>query len=432
MLPRDILARIIKDFQEVEIPDLIEREYEIPLELPIKRVISIIGPRRSGKTYLFFQLIKKLIEKGINRERILYVNFESDILMNATLDDLCKILEIYYEIYPENKGKKVWLFLDEIQNIPGWERWVRSVLDRENVQVYVTGSSSKLLSKEIATQLRGRSLTYRIFPFSFKEFLKARKFESKHYLSSSEKARLLNLLSEFLEYGGYPEAVIYSKERDKILGEIIEVTFYRDLIERHRIKNLKLIRLMFSQLVSSKYFSVHKFFNFLKSQGLKISKNTLYTYLDYFHDSLIVFPLKKFSFSCRKIEQSIPKIYVADNGILKRYGIEDKSKFLENLVFLEFLKLGEEENNTLFYFSSNNSEVDFVVKRGGKIEKLIQVSYDVENYEVREREIKSLLKASKELKCKNLVVITWDYEAEEMFKNRKIKFIPFWKWILNF
>jgi predicted AAA+ superfamily ATPase len=421
---------MIKDFQESELPKLVKRDLRIEADLPIRRAISIIGPRRAGKTFFMFQVIGELLRNNIDKSRILYVNLESDLLIGCTIEDLRSMLNIFYEIYPENKRQKVYLFLDEVQNVPYWERFVRSVVDSERIQVYVSGSSSKLLSMEVATSLRGRTLPYYIYPFNFKEFLRAKGFEAEKYLSSLKKAMLLNLLQKYMR-GSYPEVVLFENEREKILKEIFEVTIYRDIIERFKVRNIRVLRLMVKSLVSSTYFSIHKFYNYIKSLGMKVSKNTLYNYVEYFSDSLVLCTLRKYSRSYKEVEQTIPKIYLVDNGLLIVNGVESTSRLMENLVFSELLKKGFTPNENLFYFSSNNKEVDFVIKSGGKVKQLIQVCYNIEDFDTKEREISALVKASKELDCSDLTVITWDYEGVEKHDGRRIRFLPLWKWLLE-
>lgn len=431
MIDRETLAQIILDFQKAKLPELIPRELELNMEIPIKRAVVILGPRRCGKTYYLYFLIKKLLEKGIKKERILYINFEDPKLYGMELKDLINLLDLFYEIYPQNKNKRVWFFFDEIQNAENWELFIRNILDKEKVYLFLCGSSSKFLSKDVATSLRGRTLSYLILPFSFAEFLKAKNIILKKYLSSEEKFRLLNAFREYFNFGSYPEIVIFPEEREKIIQEIVEVTIYRDLIERCKVRNIKVVKLMFNYLVKAKEFSINKFYNFLKSLNIKVSKNSLYNYLDFFNDAFIFFPLRKFSYSLKEIEQSIPKIYTVDNGIIENIAGNERGKKLENLIFISLLRKGYEPNKNIFYFKLNNNEVDFVVKKRERFLYLIQSCFNINDYQTKEREIKALIKASHLLKCNNLIIITFDYEAEEKTENKRIKYIPVWKWLLS-
>lgn len=409
-------------------PKIIERDIEIPTDIPIKRVIAIIGPRRAGKTYSMFQLIKQ-IGKKIPKNRILYIDFEDDRLINADVKDMRNMINIFYEIYPENKNNKVYLFFDEIQNVENWEKFVRAVMDSEKAQIFVSGSSSKMLSEEIATSLRGRCLTYKILPFSFAEILKAKNFARKKFLSSGDKARLLNYLNDYLYYGGYPETVLFPRERRKIIEEILNTTIC-NIIERYNIRNIKIAKIMLNHLFASKIFSVNKFYRFLKTKGYRVSKNTIYDYFEYFCDSLVVYPLRKYSVSYRKIESSLPKIYMISNGLLSVANITDKGRLMENMVFVELLHHNYKPNENIFYYSTNSGrEVDFVIVKNKKVKQLIQVCYDLSDYDTKEREISALIRCSDELKCDNLLVISYDYENLEDFDGKKIKFIPLWKFL---
>ncbi len=430
MINRDILIRLIRDFQEKKLPEILKRDISIDINTRLKRVITLVGPRRSGKSFLMFQLIEELLANKTEKNRILFINFENDLLVGCDAVDLRNLLDLFYEMTPDNKNNKVFLFFDEIQNVSGWERFVRTIIDSENAQVIISGSSSKLLSKEVATSLRGRALVYYVYPFSFYEFITAKNFKPPKYLSSSEKARMLNLLGQYLK-GSYPEAVLFEEQRDKILSDILDVVVYKDVIERFGVKNQKLLRLLLKALINSKYVSVHKFYNFIKSIGIKASKNTLYTYLSYLLDSMVVFTLHKYSKSYKELEQTVAKTYFSDSGMLYVNGIDDIGRVMENAVFLQLLRMGVTLDRELFYFSDVSSEIDFCIKHGRAVTQLIQVCYDTSNLETKDRELKALLSSSKKLTCNNLLVITWDYEAEEKIKGKKIKFIPLWKWLLN-
>jgi len=426
MISKDKWAEIIKDFHDKEIPLAIARDIKININQDIKRAISLIGPRRAGKTYETFLLMAEILREN-DKKRILYVNFERADLGIIDYADLSIMLETFYELYPENKKEKIWLFLDEIQNVSGWERFVRTCLD-EGIKVFITGSSSKLLSKEIATSMGGRNLSYKVFPFSFSEFLHAKDFEIKKFYSSSEKSRLANFLEEYLKYGGYPEAVLYKDERDKILRDIFDTAILKDVVERHKIRNNAVMKTLIKSLLSSKEFSVNRFYNYLKSQGIKIGKNALYNYLEYLEDAFFVFSLRKFSLSYKKSEQSLPKIYFIDNGLLSINGIDDKGRLMENLVFIELARRGLDIS---YYQTPLKEEVDFLIKEGKKVKELIQVCYSTEDFMTFQREVSSLLKAGKEFKCNNLIVITKETEKEENSAGKKIKFIPLWKWLVG-
>lgn len=429
MISKRIWGELIKDFQERRLPEPVERDLKYPLETPLNRAVVFSGPRRSGKTYLMYIGIKELLARGEDRDQILYVNFEDIRLAGANAQDLNDLLEVYFEIYPENRTKKVWFFLDEVQVVPDWERFVRTLVDMENMNVFVTGSSSKLMSKEIATSMRGRSLTYDVYPFSFAEVLRADGIEHEEYLSLTQKAKIVRKLEDYVRYGGYPETVIYREEWERILREILDVTIFRDIVERYDVKNIKVLKIFLNAIFNSKEFSIHKFFNFLKSQGTKVGKNTLYNYFEYFADSFIVFPLRRFSYSYKDVESSIPKIYLVDNGLLSLQGIRDMGRLIENIVFVELKRKGIKD--FFYYRSTSDREVDFVIRDGKTVKELIQVCYDIDNFSTKERETRALLNGSKELNCDDLLIITWDYEAEEDVSGKMIKYIPLWKWLIE-
>ena len=426
MISKEKWAEIMKDFQEKKMPSIILRDQVIKLERDMKRAVSIIGPRRAGKTYEMFFLITQIREKH-GLDKAVYINFERADLGNVSSDDLVIMLETYYELHPQNKDKKIWLFLDEIQNVAGWERFVRSCLD-EGIAVFLSGSSSKLLSKEIATSMRGRNISYNMYPFSFKEYLSAKRFEIEKFYSSGEKATLSKLFEEYLVSGGYPETAIYSEEKDKIIKDIYDTTIYKDVIERGKIRNTKALKTLMSALLNAKEFSIHKFYNFTKSQGIKISKNLLYKYIDLLNDAFFVFLLRKHSLSYKKSEQSLPKVYFIDNGLLTLNGIDDKGRLLENLVFLELIR---RDKDIAYYQNSLKEEVDFVVKEGKKVTQLIQICYDAENFMTRDRELRILIKASDEFKCKELVLLTMHEEKEEKISGKTIQVKPVSKWLLE-
>jgi len=438
---REEVKEYLLDFQKRQLPELVERDLEIGKS---RRVKSIIGPRRAGKTYFMYQRIKELNIAGVRRNNILYLNFEDPRLIDISFKEIREIVKLHWQLYPSSMKKPLHIFIDEPQNIKNWEIATRTLHD-EGFNIFLTGSSSKLLSREIATSLRGRTLSYTMLPFSFKEFLRMVNTERlidtefnqlKLMLNSKEKSSLLNLLNEYLEFGGFPELVLEknAENRLKMINEYFDLIVYRDIVERYRIKNTQLIKWLIKSLISSfsKEFSVHKVYLTLKSRGIRVSKNTLYSYLSMLEDSLFAFFVPKFGHSIRKGEFSINKAYLCDTAFARLTGVtKDQGRKMENMVFLE-LERRKQPLTRIFYFKNQlKEEVDFVVRDGTKVKQLIQVCYNIEDSDVKKRELRALLKASKELKCRNLLVITWDYEAAETVKGRRVKYLPLWKWLLE-
>jgi len=290
------------------------------------------------------------------------------------------------------------------------------------------------LSKEIATQLRGRSINVVVFPFSFKEFLRIKNFKFKEIYSSYEEAKIKNLLRNYLNTGGFPQVVLKEIAKKTFFREYLNVVLYRDLVERYKIENPEVARFLLYSAVQSftKEFSLNKIYRQLK-QKTEVSNKTVYAYSTYLGEIFFAFFLRKFHFSHKKSLLSMPKIYINDNGLASNLGFfPDIGKLMENLVFLELKKKELEGEYEIYYWRDyRQKEVDFVIKEGLKVKQLIQVTYAFARDEIDKREIKSLLKASEELKCKNLFVITWDYENEEKIDRKRIKFIPLWRWLLS-
>nr|CBH37546.1 conserved hypothetical protein [uncultured archaeon] len=415
----------IEDWYRKESPFLVPRELKTT-QIQGK-VISIVGPRRAGKTYYFFQLMEPV------KEVSLYLDFEDSSLLTVKFDEVLEIVNLFAEI----TGKEPeYIFLDEIQNMDKWETAVRTLLDRTPYNIFVTGSSSKLLSREIATQLRGRSLTYVLLPFSFSEFLKAKKIELKNVFTQIEKATIKKWLREYLELGGFPEIVLKEDLREKILKEYFDTIFFRDFVERHELKSFEVARFIFSFVFQnfSSEISVNKIVNFLKSEGKKFGKNTVYSYIEKLQDTQAVFFVKRISGTVYVKESWPRKVYICDSGIstLFRFS-DDTGRLMENAVFLELKRMQNERPmlDIYYYRDYQQREVDFVLKEGLAVKQLIQVTYAADRAEIGKREVDALLKVSSEFECKNLVMITWDYEAELNVEDRTIMCIPLWMWLIR-
>lgn len=426
MINKEFWIERIRNWNDTSFPLLLPRLNEIPLELKINRAFSLIGPRRAGKTSELL-LLAKIISEKYGKDKTFFINFERPDIGVLNSKELVLILEAYQQVFPKNKKEELWLFLDEIQNVLNWELFVRMCID-DKIKVFISGSSSKLLSKEVATSMGGRNLSFNVLPLSFKEFLNFKSVKLPNFLSSNEKAIVTNLFDEYLNFGGYPEVVLFPTEKEKILRDIFDTAILKDVIERNKIRNTFLIKTLISALISSKEFSSNKFYNYLKSQQIKSSKDAIYKYMSYLEDSFFIFTLKKFNLSYKKSEQTLPKIYFIDNGLLKVNSIDDKGRLLENLVFVELFRRGYD---IAYFQNQSKKEVDFLIKKGKRIEQLIQVSYDLSNFKTKDREIQSLIIASKDLNCKNLLILTMSEEEEIMVEGRKIVIKPVWKWLLD-
>jgi len=414
----------IEDWYTKNLPPLVERELSVK---PVKdKVISIAGPRRAGKTFYFYQLMRG------NKESCLYLDFEDSALIDVKFDEVLDVINLF----TETTGRvPTDIFLDEVQRVEKWETIVRTLLNRGGYRIFATGSSSKLLSREVATQLRGRSLTYLLFGFSFREFLKAKGVELEEVLSGLEKAKIRNLLREFLEFGSFPEIVL-KEDKEKILKEYQDTIFFKDFVERHELKSLEVAKFVFSQVLQSfsHEFSVNRLVNLLKSNSIRMGKNTVYDYVEKLQDTLAVFFVKKYSEKISLRESWPRKVYICDTGISKAVRFsEDFGRLMENIVFIEEMrKINDNPLLEIFYWKDRQqNEVDFVLKEGQKIKQLIQVTYANGRDEIERREIRALLKAGVELRCKDLLVVTWGYDDELEIENEKIKFTPLWKWLIT-
>ncbi|WP_456393915.1 ATP-binding protein [Thermococcus sp.] len=418
MIERETWAEVILDYRSLPF-DGVEREIDVRIPTT-QMALAIIGPRRVGKTYLMRQIIEKLRSEGIPEENIAYVNLEDPRLVGTSLEDLMVLLEVLREM----GGEKLHIFLDEVQVVDGWERFVRYLLDTGN-RVFVSGSSSKLLSKEIATQLRGRSIAVHVFPFSFGEFLRARGFAPKRYLSSAKKAELRRLLLEYLEWGGYPEVVLNPHLRIEILRGILDLTIYRDIVERWEVRNLSALRLLLKILARSSHLTLTKAYSTMKSLGVSIGKGTLADYLEYLSDAFILHRLPPYVRSYKKAELLGFKPYLVDNGLLRITGVKDKGRLLENLVMVELLRRGFEPGEDLFYVPGDGWEVDFLAG-----DELIQVSYELHTLN-GERELKALLNATKRVDAERLTVVTFAGKESVELNGRRIDVVPLQDWLLR-
>ncbi|MCF6185827.1 MAG: ATP-binding protein [Bacteroidales bacterium] len=421
------LKEIILENQNKEFPVVISRNIEIPLNLNI--IITLIGTRRSGKTYILYQKINELIKSGIKTEQILFLNFEDERLKLDT-ENLDQIIQAYTELFPEIDIKNTYFFFDEIQNVTGWEKFVRRIFDTKSRHVFITGSNSKLLSTEIATELRGRTITYTVYPLSLSEYLDFHKISKKLY-PQKNKSKVIHYTQKFLTEGGFPETVFFDKQsRLKILQQYFNTMIFRDVVERYKISDVGTFKFFLKKIFAgvTKPFSINKAYSDLKSLGYKISNKYLYEYFDYCNTVFISQSINKFDFSEIKQEKSEKKIYVIDNGLLSAIEFSvsrNNGKLLENMVALEFMKAEKE----IFYFKKNK-ECDFIVKDKNAFLP-VQVSYEISNNDTKQRELKGLAEACKYLNLNKGIIITFDQEEELTYKDIDVSVIPVYKYFLE-
>lgn len=423
---KEIFKTLIVRSQEQEYKNIISRDIDFPLES--KKIISLVGVRRSGKSSIFFDTIETL-RKSVPKDRIVYINFEDDRVFPISLENMDSLLSAYYELYPENLDKKVYFFLDEIQNIPNWEKFIRRVYDTQDIQLFITGSSSKLLSTEIATALRGRTLSFEVMPLSFREYLRFKNIQIKQYSQKSESL-IANALEHYIRSGGFPENSFLDTERvRKNLHEYSELIMFKDLIERYSLSNSFLLKYLLKYCfvnISTKV-SINKLFNDFKSQGVSLSKNTLYEYFSLLQESFVIFSISKKSNSIKEQFVNPKKIYSIDVGfknIMDYNPQKDIGRILENIVYLELRR----QNKELYYFEKKQ-EVDFFYEdSNGK--NLINVCLDMNSPTTKKREIEGLMEGMDQTNSDNATIITKN-ESHRIEKDGKlIEIVPLWKWLI--
>ncbi len=414
-----VIARQREEIRELLTQPLVRRDAESRLKTLVEKQITkvITGIRRSGKSTLAVLVLKN--------KKFGYVNFDEKELCEVTLDEILSALN---EIY----GKTKLLLLDEIQNVDEWELWVNS-LQRRGFNLIITGSNARLLSKELADRLTGRYIKFENFPFSFNEFLKWKKFRKKgSELLAEKEGEAKKLLREYIHLGGFPEYLVKGLG-ESYLKTLFDAIIYKDIIKRWKVKYPTKIEDLGRYLMSiySREYTATKLKNLL---GFR-SVFTVQKYVKYLEEAYLIFSLERFSWKKKAFLKAPRKVYVIDLGMknaLEGFSTEEIGRDMENLVFLQLKVNGLAENKEIFYFKDQQGkEVDFVVKEGLRIKQLIQVTYASSLDEIDKREINALIKASDLLKCKNLLIITWDYEDEKEIKGKKIKFVPLWKWLLQ-
>lgn len=388
-------------------------------QISLSHAVVISGIRRSGKSTLLNQIISNCYEKGVY-----YLNFEDERLVDFAVADFNNLYETFLELYGERKV----FFLDEIQNVPKWEIFVRRMQDK-GCKFFITGSNASLLSKELGTKLTGRCVSIELYPFSFVEFLSFKGYKlQKNALSyTAERAAIKKHFAEYLKHGGMPE---YLKYKDPtLLKRVYEDILYRDIVARYDIKQVKVLRELGLYLLSN-IGGLFSYNNLKKVLGVG-SMNTIKSYADFLENSFLMFLINRFSYSLKQQFVANKKIYCIDNGLAESVAFQfskNKGKFLENLVFLELKRRYPE---IYYYKTANNLEVDFLVKSGRKDIALIQVADNLDSEKTKQRETGALTRAMDELKLKSAFILTEDSEEEIKLNGKAIIVQPIYKWLLE-
>ena len=412
-----------------EIPlNLLERATQLPLNEG--RIVTVTGIRRCGKSSLLGLAINRLLKNGVPRERILYVGFDDERFLSMSPDNFDELLQAYREMYPHIAIKDVYMFFDEIQLVKGWELFVLRVYKNYCKHIFITGSTAKMLSEEMASALRGWPDEYREYPLSFSEYLRFKNIEANRYTEEG-KAVLASAFRTYCEEGGFPEVALTTTKSDKIkiLQSYFNTMLFRDMMEHYNIGTPSFVVRYFLKRVMNnltKPTSVNNIYNDLKSQGLKVSKDSLYLWLDYACNIFMLRKVEKYDKSMVKQRSASAKYYVADialrNAVLLPES-KDDGKALENIVYLNLERsLGEDDG--VFYYN-DSKECDFVVRRGERVTELIQVCW-VLNEENVEREIGGLLAASTFTGCTKCSIITFNQQQSLERDGLHIEVKPIW------
>ena len=417
---KQILASNQKDVEQYQI---------VPRELPSdefeRRVF--IGVRRAGKSFMLYQKMQHLLAEGHSWADMLYLNFEDDRLADFKAEDFELILECHAEMY----DKRPMLFLDEVQNIDGWEKFARRLADAK-YKVWITGSNAKMLSSEIMTTLGGRYLSTEVYPYSFQEFLKIKEvpYDENTLLATESRARMLRAWNDYFEWGGLPESVSLSVKRDYLTSTLQKI-YLGDIVNRNKISNANLLRLLLKKIAESvkQPISYNRLSNVLSSVSGKITMPTVSKYIEHSESAWLLLRLRNISAAFAD-KESLCKYYFIDNGVLHLFLLDSDTALLENLTALTlFRKYGHDKDNERVFFYNDKVEVDFYVPE----EKLaIQASYSLSGAEsTYDREVDALKKIPNVLECDRRIILTYDESDTITDEYGTIEVMPLWKWILE-
>lgn len=428
----ELLKEIILDSQTEPLVTGVTRH--LPYERVKGKAFVCIGVRRCGKTTLLHQIMSDLLGQGVSRDNLLYINFFDDRLTELKQGHLSQVMEAYYSLYPEKKGKEtVYCLFDEVQEVKGWEAVVDRLLRTEKCEVFLSGSSANMLSREIATQMRGRSLAWELFPFSFREFLDYRGGQGT-LLTSRNRLLVQKHFAEYWKKGGFPEGFdVSDRIRMMIHQEYYRAILHRDVIERYDAIHPQAVVQAGYRLISSagSLYTLNRITEYLKSLGFKVSHAFVSECLQWFADAYFLFTVKRFDPSVARQNVNPRKAYCVDHALISSVtsGIQkDAGHLLENLVFVD---LRRRTDRIHYYRTSRDGEVDFVWLDECARRNLVQVCYSLQDPKTRKRELQSLKDAMSELRLKEATVVSFNEEETVQDGDNIIRVLPVWKYLLQ-
>ena len=432
VLMKAAIKAILREFYDDGIPaDAVSRDVEYCERLRAATIVK--GMRRTGKTFVTYLKMRALMDEGVEFGRIVHVNFEDERLKHMTADDLHLINEIHAELHPTCANQKCWYFLDELQTVEGWEAYARRLVDSSKVQLSLTGSSSKLLSEEIATEMRGRAIPIEVFPLSFPEYVKFNGIMDavpKDGWTEREKGILRNAMEQYLQRGGFPDVQdVAAGIRANMLQGYVDAVLYRDVLERHEVPSVQALRYTLEYLFHNfaRKVSSRAIVGVLRQMGVAAGRESIADYLSYFKDAYLAYPVSIRSDSLAVKRVNPDKMYLVDTGLIRSMNAkmdQEKGWLLENLVFMT---LRRDFNKIEYYVTKSGGEVDFLVQDNATLKRsLVQVSWDMSDEPTFTREMKALKDAMAETGIDDGTVVTWDDERDI----DGVHIVPVWKWCL--
>lgn len=429
----DILKTLILDFQEQELETGVPRR--LRLETVPRKAAVCIGVRRCGKSTYLYQIIQRLLDRGVSRQNILYLNFFDDRLHGLNRDNLASVAEAYFSLYPEKKdAETIYCFFDEIQSVPGWESFVERLMRTEKCEVYLTGSSARMLSREVATQMRGRALSWELFPFSFREYLDWRGIAASEPMSSKKRLLVQKAFDGFWQAGSFPEVLGLDRPlRVKIHQEYFHAVLFRDLIERHGISHPRALVDLGHRLITNtaSLYSINSLTGYLKSLGHKAPKSSVSSYLAWFEDAYFLFSVLLYDASLARSKVNPKKVYCVDHALVTSISsriLVNAGHLLENLVFTALRRVTPEIH---YYRTRTGREVDFVVRTPDGATMLVQVCESLADPHTRKREVTALTQAMDELKLNSGVIVTRGDTEHIDAGGMSIDVLPAWQFLLG-